>query len=271
MRPPPETEARRARRCPPVSRAPAGCGIAARRPPRWNSLRRGKPPGPGKLNPKRSSGPPSLPAAPGRRLGLGSRGSDARPQAGANKGAPGENAPPFPAAPSAAGSPGPRRVGPPPLPGAGPRALRRHRRQGPGALLRLRAPAPAPAPACNSNLKSWSSPREPVPSPRDSLPLSALQTPRLVSSEQKRLQTLRGPRAAPARRRRRAAGPAGEGRRLGGPEPSLRTPSRSLVPRTKNKPCQELRLIPSGGLELPSFSDPEGKTTFPPPADLGRS
>lgn len=36
-RPPPEAEARGARRPPPASRARAGLGIAARRPPRWDS------------------------------------------------------------------------------------------------------------------------------------------------------------------------------------------------------------------------------------------
>lgn len=171
-RPRPETEARGARRSPRVSRAPAGCGIAARRPPRWSSLGRGNPPGLGNLNPNRSSGPSRLPAAPGRRLGPGSRWSDARPQAGANKGAPGGSAPSRPAALSAAGSPRPRRVVLPPLPDAGAGTDGR----GPGSYSGRARPGPsAPVQPEVPGFPVRTSVRSP---PRGSLPLSALQRAR---------------------------------------------------------------------------------------------
>lgn len=238
-RPRPETEARGARRPPPVSRARAGFGIAARRPPRWNSLGTGNPPGPGSLSPQRSSGLPRLPAAPGPAARAGVSG---RPPGAVNKGAPGGNARSFPAARSAAGSPGPRPREPPPVPDARPPA---------GAARWARAaciPTPSPgasAPgerACPHLLANLF----PSRSYRD-LAGSAASAGDADSPS-------RSPGAAPAARRRRwAASPAGAGRGGGWAGPSAGCGPRARPP----SPAQRAAPAGRGGLS------PEARWRFP--------
>ena len=171
--------------------------------------------GSGELHPPpqpRSSGPPSLPAASGRRLGPGSRSPNARPQARMNKGAQGGNVPFSPPHSGAAGSPAPRRIGRPQLPDAWLRALRTRaasRRRAWGQLQpRL------PGLRDHSNLKSWSRPAS------DSPPLSALATsPGPEEAEQTSFPQPESRSGWEARR----GGPAGQGR--GGAEAR---PARSL-------------------------------------------
>lgn len=220
--------------------------------------------GSGELHPPpqpRSSGPPSLPAASGRRLGPGSRSPNARPQARMNKGARGGNVPLSPPHSRAAGSPAPRRIGRPQLPDARLRALRTRaasRRRARGQLQpRL------PGPRDHSNLKSWSRPAS------DSPPLSALATSPGPEEAEQTPFPQPGSRSGWEARR---GGPAGQGRGGGqaGQEPSLRTKGTRL-PSQRTNQMRSCDLSPPSGLELSPFSDPEEKTTFPPTGGLGPS
>lgn len=223
-RPRPETEARGARRPPPVSRARAGFGIAARRPPRWNSLGTGNPPGPGSLSPQRSSGLPRLPAAPGPAARAGVSG---RPPGAVNKGAPGGNARSFPAARSAAGSPGPRPREPPPSPTPG-------RRQGPRDGLGPRAfqpPVREPAPRASARALTSSRTSSPL-GPTETSPglQRAQETPTLLPVVQSLLRRRGGAAGRPARQGRGGA-EAGPARALAAdPEPVLRPPHKEQPP-----------------------------------------
>lgn len=153
--PHPETEAGRARCSPLGSRARAGLGIAARRPHRPRSPGRGSPPGPGKLKPNRSPGPPAYLPHPGGGSPRGHGLPASAPAGRREQRRSGKQRAPFPPRFRAADSLPHGGEGRPGFP-TGPRAPGRGSGLGPGCLLRPRCPAPG----AHSNLKSWSRPRE---------------------------------------------------------------------------------------------------------------
>lgn len=194
---------------------------------------------PRKLTPQRSSAPPSLtaPAAPGRRLGPGSRWSAPAPKQQRTK-ALGRKRAPLPRRASRGPGPTPWRAGPLPLPGA------------------------------RSDLESCSRPPE---RGRPHLLAAFPSRPKRRTEESASLLSL-VPGCSLRRRGGRAAGPGRGGAQAGRPEPGRRTwsCSRSPLPGHKEQLIRELR-FPRRALELPPFSGQSGRAPFPPRGGVGGS